>query len=292
MKKILISALLMLFATALLLVMFGAPDWSASPSALASSNAVAKVITDPQDLIEGPMSRGRTGDFLLANSEIQVVIQNIQRNLLNVGQFGGQIIDADLVRGPGDPERDNFEEWAFGINIENTAHYTSVSIVNDGSNGQPAVIRVTGPDDLLDWLNPSSMLASWGFSLPAAFDDVDLPVQMTTDYSLAQDAKYVRVDTTVRNTSTSQQVQTFLTDWLGGSGQVETFQPGYGFGEPLATTSCGLCDLVGWSGYGQADGVSYGYIHNIPSSTTFSTAELRHRPAESGHCNPLFRGGR
>ena len=271
MKKILISALTMLFAMALLLVMFGAPDWSASPSALASSNAVAKVITDPEDLIEGPMSRGRTGDFLLANSEIQVVIQNVQRNLLNVGQFGGQIIDADLVREPGDPERDNFEEWAFGINIENTAHYTNVSIVNDGSDGQPAVIRATGPDDLLDWINPSSMVAAMGYSVPAAFDDKDLPVQITTDYTLAPDAKFVRVDTTVRNTHTTNTVKTFLSDWLGGSGQVELFQPGYGFGEPLATMSCALCDFVDWNGFGQADGVSYGYIHNIASSTTFTT---------------------
>ena len=276
MKKILISAVSMLAAMALVVVVASAADWRVSPgqgqsAAAEPANAVAKVITDSQDLVGGPMSRGRIGDFRLANSNIQVVIQNVQRNLLNVGQFGGQIIDADVVRQPEDPERDNFEEWAFGINIENTAHYTNVSIVNDGSNGQPAVIRATGPDDLLDWLNPSSMLASWGFSLPMAFDDVDLPVQITTDYSLAPDAKFVRVDTTVRNTHSTNQVKTFLTDWLGGSGQVETFQSGYGFGEPLATTACALCDLVVWSGFGQADGVSYGYIHNIANSTTFST---------------------
>ena len=91
------------------------------------ADAVAKVITASADLIEGPMSRGRLGDFLLANGEIQVVIQDVQRNILSVGQFGGQILDADLVRAPADPERDSFEEWAVGINIENTAHYTSFS---------------------------------------------------------------------------------------------------------------------------------------------------------------------
>jgi len=271
MKKILISTSSLLAAIALVLVVSSGEDWRPSPAQGQSPTAVAKVITNSQDLIEGPMSRGRLGDFLLANGEIQVVIQSVQRNLLNVGQFGGQIIDADLVRPPEDPERDNFEEWAFGINIENTAHYTTVSIVNDGSNGDPAVIRVTGPDDLLDWINASSMLAGWGFTLPAAFDDVDLPVQITTDYILAPDAKFVRVDTTVRNTHTSNTVETFLSDWLGGSGQVETFQSGYGFGEPLITTACALCDLVTWSGYGQADGVSYGYIHNIANSTTFTT---------------------
>jgi hypothetical protein len=272
MKKMLISAVSMLSVTTLLLVVPSAPDWSASPARGEAPAAVAKVITNSQDLIEGPMSRGGTGDFLLANEEIQVVIQNVQRNLLNVGQFGGQIIDADLVRQTDDPERDSFEEWAFGINIENTAHYTSVSVVNDGSDGQPAVIRATGPDDLLDWINPSSMLAEMGFTLPAALDDVDLPLQITTDYILAPDARFVRVETTVRNTDATQQVKTFLSDYLGGSGQVKVFQPGYGFGEPLATTSCALCDLVAWGGFGQADGVSYGYIHNIVNSTTFTSA--------------------
>jgi hypothetical protein len=271
MKKILISAVPILAAVALVLVVSSAADWRASPAQGQPSNAVAKVITDPADLIEGPLSRGRTGDFLLANSEIRVVIQDVQRNLLNIGQFGGQIIDADVVREPDDPERDNFEEWAFGINLENTAHYTNVSIVNDGSNGQAAVIRATGPDDLLDWINPSSMLQAWGFSLPAAFDDVDLPVQITTDYTLAPGDKFVRVDTTVQNTSTTDEVETFLTDWLAGSGEVETFQSGYGFGEPLITTPCTLCNLVAWSGFGHADGVSYGYIHNIANSTTFTT---------------------
>ena len=278
MKKILILAVSMLVAMPLL-VMSSAAGWWALPeqgqsasAEPASSNAVAKVITNAQDLIEGPMSRGRTGDFLLANSEIQVVIQNVQRNMFSISQFGGQIIDADVVRQPGDPERDNFEEWAFGINIENTGHYTNVSIVNDGSNGQPAVIRVTGPDDLLDMINPSSQVAGFGLKVPAAYDDVDLPVEITTDYILAPNDKFVRVDTTIRNTADNE-VKTFISDFLAGSGQVELFQSGYGFGEPLVTTAppaCALCNLVAWSGFGQADGVSYGYIHNIAKTATFT----------------------
>ncbi len=235
-------------------------------------NAVAKVIADSADLVEGPMSRGRLGDYLLANTEIQVVIQDVQRNLLNVGQFGAQIIDADLVRVPSDPERDSFEEWAFGINIENTGHYTSVSIVNDGSNGQPAVIRASGVDDLLDFTNPSSLVAGLGFTLPAAQDDVDLPVEITTDYILAPNDSFVRVETTIRNTDLTTPVETFISDFLGGSGQVELFQPGYGFGEPQATTACDLCNFVAWSGEDQADGVSYGYIHEFPNTTTFADA--------------------
>ena len=83
--------------------------------------------TPPTECVKGPLSRCRNGDYLLANDQIRVVVQDIQRNILNVGQFGGQIIDADLVRAPGDPDRDNFEEWAISINIENAAHYTALT---------------------------------------------------------------------------------------------------------------------------------------------------------------------
>ncbi len=236
------------------------------------TNAVAKVITATQDLIDGPQSRGVLGDYLLANSEIQVVIQDVQRNLMTVGTFGGQILDADLVRAAGDPERDSFEEWAFGINVENTAHYTSVSIVNDGSNGQPAVIRATGVDDLLDFINPSSQVADFGFTLPAQLDDVDLPIEITTDYILAPKDRFVQVETTVTNTGLVA-VETFFTDLMAGSsGPVELFMPGYGFGEVLLTNACALCNFIAFSGEGQSDGVSYGYIHNILNTTSFATA--------------------
>ena len=65
---------------------------------------------------------------------MRVVVQDIQRNLFGIGQYGGQIIDGDLVRMSG-PDRDNFEEWSISLNIESTAHYTTLTILNDGSNG-------------------------------------------------------------------------------------------------------------------------------------------------------------
>lgn len=234
-------------------------------------NATAHVIADSADLIEGPLSRGQIGDYLLANGEIQVVIQRPLRAMQHIATFGGQIIDGDLVRSGGDPERDTFEEWAVGINVENTGHYTSVAVINDGTNGQPAVIRATGVDDLLDFINPSSQVADFGFPFPAAFDDTDLPIEVTTDYILAPNDPFVQVETTVRNTDPSDTIDTFITDLLSGSGQLEFFQPGYGFGEPLVTSACSLCNFSAWSGYDDAEGVSYGFIHDIDGTTTFTT---------------------
>jgi hypothetical protein len=245
-----------------------APEVQAGPG----PTAVAKQITTSGDLIEGPLSRGQINDYLLANDRIQVVIQRPMRNLLNVGQFGGQIIDADLVRVGPDPERDNWEEMAFGIHAENTAHYTSVSVINDGSGGQPAVIRATGVDDLLDFINPSSQVAGFGFPFPAIFDDTDLPVTIQTDYTLAPGDSFVEIETTITNTHPTDDVETVFSEFIGASGQVEQFMAGYGFGEPLITEPCTLCNFIAWDGYGDAEGVSYGYFHNISGTTAFSTS--------------------
>jgi hypothetical protein len=238
--------------------------------------ALAKEIMDTADCVGGPLSRCRSGDYLLANDKIRVVIQGIQRNLFGIGQFGGQIIDADRVRTFPDPDRDNFEEWSTSINIENTAHYTSITILNDGSNGDPAVIRVTGVDDLIDFLNPSSTVAGLGFVFPASADDRDLPVEIQTDYILKPGRNYVRVETTVLNIGATP-LSIFFGDFLNGSGQVAQFQPAYGFGEPLSTTRCppgaaNPCNIIAWAGIKNAAGVSYGYLMDDPFSSTFTTS--------------------
>ncbi len=239
--------------------------------------ATAMQIADSADCVEGPQSRCRVGDYLLANDAIRVVVQDIQRNYLaGIGQFGGQIIDADLVRTVGD-DRDSFEEWAISLNIESTAHYTNMTVLNDGSNGGAAVLRATGVDDLLDLLNPSSVIADFGLLLPATVDDVDIPVTVQTDYILEPGAKFVRVETTVLNTDPST-LDIFFGEFINGGGQLELFQSGYGFGEPLVTSPCisGKCDrlanMVAYSGELDSDGVSYAYLTETPGSSTFTTS--------------------
>ncbi len=173
-------------------------------------------------------------------------------------------------------ERDNFEEWSTAINIENTAHYTNLTVINDGSDGQAAVLRATGVDDLLDLLNPSSVLAQFGIVLKASLNDHDLPVEFMTDYILEPGVPWVRVRTTVVNTGATS-FKTFLGEFINGSGQLYLFQGAYGFGTPLATASCPTtaanpCNFVAYAGFGNATGVSYGYVHDVPGSSTFTTA--------------------
>jgi hypothetical protein len=101
--------------------------------------AVAKRITRSKDLIRGPLANSRIGDWLLANGEARFVIQDVgQRDLYSVGQYGGNIIDAEVVGRPG---LDNFLEVQAGLNIETVVNAQTVEIVNDGQDGTAAILR-------------------------------------------------------------------------------------------------------------------------------------------------------
>ncbi len=243
---------------------------------IVSGPASAEEILNAAACIEGPLARCRVGDFLMENAEIRVVIQDVQRDPLGIGQFGGQLIDADLNRGGGQ-EIDSFEEWATSINVENTAHYTDIDVINDGSDGNAAVVRATGPDDIIDRINPSSLVAGFGFPPLASTDDVDLPLEVSTDYILAPGKNYVRVETTLQNTDNANDLDIFFGEIFNGSGQLELFHPGYGFGEFTASTACpptaaNPCNAIAYRGYDGAAGVSYGYVHEVDGTTTFTAS--------------------
>ena len=59
---------------------------------------LARVITDEASLIDGPLARGQLGDVLLANDKLQAVIRKPGRTTLQIGTYGGNIIDADRQR--------------------------------------------------------------------------------------------------------------------------------------------------------------------------------------------------
>src|SRR6185369_15762997 len=124
---------------------------TASPT-VTPPRAIARRITDPADLITGPLADGRIGDYLLANDVARFIIQDApQRDLYSVGTYGGNLIDAELI---GHPGLDNFLEIQPAVQIETVINAQTVVIVNDGSDGAPAVVRSCGPDDVLDFVNP------------------------------------------------------------------------------------------------------------------------------------------
>ena len=252
------------------------------------SSVSARVATDA-DLLSGPLARGVAGDYVLENENLRIIIQQPGRQWLSIGTFGGNIIDVSVKDDAGGLQPDHLEEFVIGVNIENTANYTDIRIDNDGSDGQAAKICATGPDDLLELANASSATQLLGVALPVSADDVDLPVDIETCYTLEAGTHYVVLDTTIVNQS-GDDIATYFTEYMNGSGQVEFFQPHAGFGEPQYTSSCaedtyvvcdaletGLCDqcnFVAYSGIDGAAGVSYGLIHGEQQSSSFSTAGI------------------
>ncbi|MFT4613289.1 MAG: hypothetical protein ACI9NT_000427 [Bacteroidia bacterium] len=246
-------------------------------------------IATAADLLSGPLARGVAGDYVLENEQLRVIIQQAGRQWLSIGTFGGNIIDVSRKDETGATLPDHLEEFVIGLNVENTPNYTEVRVENDGSDGQPATICATGPDDLLELANASSAIRDFGVELSASLDDRDLPIVIETCYSLAPGANHVVLDSTFTN-ETSDALDIYLTEYLNGSGQVEFFQPYAGFGEPTFTTSCpehtfvacdaletGMCDQCNFIAYSGVDGaaqVSYGLIHGEQGTSSFSTSGI------------------
>lgn len=105
------------------------------------------------DGIGGPKAMGRPGDFLLENDRVRFVIRGAVRSL-GPHTSGGSLIDADLQRD--DPRYshghggDLFAEMFPTVNMNVPVaeeEAGTVTIVNDGSDGGAAIVRVEGPSE-------------------------------------------------------------------------------------------------------------------------------------------------
>jgi hypothetical protein len=237
--------------------------------------ARAHRITGEAELLRGPLAHGRVGDYLLGNSVARFVIQDApHRDLYSVGAFGGNIIDAELVERPG---RDNFLEIQPAINIETVVNAQMVEIVNDGQDGTAAIVRTCGPDDVLDFVNPSTIIEDQRIDFPDSADDRDYDIEACTDYVLEPGKTYVQMITTIVNNEDEER-GFFVGDYLNGSGELEqwTSTADAGMGEILVTPD--PIGVMSFIGYGEATGVDYAHVtvpvpdSRIQSSASFTTS--------------------
>jgi hypothetical protein len=239
--------------------------------------ARVRQITSSSELITGPLGHSRIGDWLMENTVARFAIQDVaQRDLHSVGQFGGNLIDAELVGRQG---RDAFFEVQPSLNVETVINAQTVEVVNDGQDGTPAILRTCGPDDLNDYINASSQLAELGLTLPnflAAADDRDYDVEGCTEYTLEPFDRYVKMETIVTNFDDDPITQ-FVGYYINGMGTLEQYiRSGIniGLGEPLASP---LTQLLSYFGYDNSEGIDYGLIPTVfpggdPVSSSFSTS--------------------
>ena len=248
----------------------GGTSTATATFAYAPPGPSARRIETADDLVGGPLAQGKLGDWLLENCSARFVIQDAgQRDLHSVGQYGGNVIDAELV---GRPNRDEFFEVQPSLNVETVINAQSVEIVNDGANGAPAVVRSCGPDDLLDYINPSSVAEDLGFSFPPSANDADLDIEGCTEYRLAAGQTHLEVETFVLNHAPNQ-VGLFVGDYVNGMGQLEQWSPPTaGVGEISITVPNAVAQS--YFGFGSATGVDYSVVPvEIPGSP-FATSSF------------------
>jgi len=247
---------------------------------LPPGKASAKQIDDPAERIRGPLAHSKVGDWLLANAVARFVVQDVgQRELYSVGAFGGNLIDAERVDDPG---KDNFLELQPGLNIESVINAQQAEIVNDGQDGTAAILRTCGPDDLLDFANPSSQVTDLGLPFPALANDRDLEIEACTEYRLEPGDSHVTVHTEVFNNydpgnlpvGIPDPLPLLVGDWLNPAGELDTVARGIGpigtftpsangVGPPV-TSSLGT---LGFQGFDEAAGVDYAFTQ-VPLPTS------------------------
>jgi predicted metal-dependent phosphoesterase TrpH len=180
-------------------------------------------ILDDEAGLGGVAGEGRAGDFLIYNDRARFVIQGLREGSYTTWQ-GGSVIDADIVRPEGQPDRDTIDDWVMVAGNGHIMDPDSVWVVEDGSAGR-ATIRAQGPESPLDYVV--------GFFENAEIIP-DEGLYFVTDYVLEPDSPLLEVTTTVQ--ATDKDVTLQLGDILLGSKELSrAWVPGTG----LTTTAEG-----------------------------------------------------
>ena len=155
--------------------------------------------TSPHELIGGDVAMARVGDFILENDRIRIAILGVEASA-GPGVFGGTLVDADIQRahdsrfsaGNGDDQL--AELFPFANLLAPRPEAMDVTIVDDGSSGERAVIRVSAEGEY--FLSALSVLDQ----LTAFFPDAAFSLNLQTDYILEPGKNYVKMVTTATRT--------------------------------------------------------------------------------------------
>lgn len=160
------------------------------------ATASAYIIESRDQWVGGPAADAREGDFVVQNDHIKIGVLSERcagEGLAAIcsspgpGLFGGSLADIDLNRkdsrfGSGQGQ-DQFMEMFDALNLD-VMSTTTVSILADGSDGGPAIVRSEGPSG--DYISFMGLLGGL-LSLPSTYH--------VTDYILRPGDPYITVRT-------------------------------------------------------------------------------------------------
>ncbi len=191
---------------------------------LSASEARCGLVTDEKELIGGVSAYGQVNrGYKCYNNKIRFLVQDDSRPI-GTSSLGGSLIDIDLVR-DNTPEsgEDTFKELVPSPGTGEVALET-IEVINDGTNNEPAVLRLTGK------AVPNTLLPTINF----VYEDIDGVVQ--TDYILHPDVSYIEIQTTIYNNTDDFLGPFIMADFIAMGGGTTVFTPEFGFDEvPMFT---------------------------------------------------------
>jgi hypothetical protein len=191
---------------------------------LGPGQVLAGAITQESALFGGGSAEGQVGDFKIYNDRVRFIIQGARSGGYYV-EYGGGIIDADVVRAWGQPGMDMLDEHAVMAGLGRLMKAESIEVINDGTDGKAAVLRVHGVAAPMQLL--SGAVENHGM-IPHR------DVAITTDYILQPDSWLLELQTTLDWQDETTSIATVDMVFMGFE-VAHSYFPGTGLGSgPIA----------------------------------------------------------
>lgn len=183
----------------------------------AKGTGTLRPITTIEETIGGVEAGGRVGDFLFDNGRVRFTVQ-APGSATGWGIYGGSVVDLDRSVPSPDPRTgdDRLQEMFFECDLRGFLP-ESATVINDGADGQPAVLRLTGVDRGIPLIDALLSTKSLGLAI-------------TLDYILAKDSDTLEVSASIRDTQKTEDRDLSCGFVLLHGDSLDLFLPGKGFG--------------------------------------------------------------
>ena len=198
-------------------------------------------VTRASELIGGPQAFAQVGHaWRCGNARVRFIVQDAARPA-GLSSRGGNLVDVDLARADESIDgADTFREHASAIAGREIA-VERIEVVNDGMNGEPGVIRVSGTP------------AEISLAPQAAFLAQAVEGRMFTDYILRPDDDVIEIATTFENAG-EPLPNVLAADFVAFGGATQAHSPELGFANDA------LFHEVSFLSAGRGQQVSYGFV--------------------------------
>jgi hypothetical protein len=179
-----------------------------------AGKSLAKKIENERLRALGPDALGVNGDYLLMNENAAFIIQGPEHTTNTYYYYPGILIDAVAINDCKQASLERFQElWLlmgrlnasdFLMSILRTFRGDSVEIVNDGSDGRAAKVRVKGADDIF-WLLEQNLIGAAYNSGKARPVSQPMGIEIWIDYVLQPGSQILQVDMTFINKTSAPQ---------------------------------------------------------------------------------------